>query len=168
MIAKILATACILTVLFMPESGNAAGAPTREVNITEQSLDPMNAEALSKLLEDSKGKVVMINFFASWCPPCREEVPSLVRLRKRHGEDQLVLVGLSVDQEPEDLKQFLGNMPVNYPVFMAEAEVAYMYGVNSIPHNVVYNKAGELVGNQPGLIPEQDLRRVLDGLVREK
>ncbi len=165
-----------LTGLMLPAAGLAAGEPAqtamvagqKEAVTAEQQLEPLSREALDTLLEASKGKVVMLNFFASWCPPCREELPGLVSLRKRYSPDQLVLVGISVDHDLNALKTFLDGMPLNYPVYVADEEVAYLYGVSSIPHNTVYNKAGELVGNQPGLIPEQELRRILDGLVKEK
>ena len=166
MIVKYATVLCVLTLLVFPVSSRAETSASEAPYA--QPFESISRGGLEALLEESKGKVVLLNFFASWCPPCREELPSLIRLRKRHSEDQLVIVGLSVDHEPEELKAFLKEMPLNYPVYLAHAEVAVMYGVNSIPHNTVYNKAGKLVGNQPGLIPEQDLRRVLDGLVREK
>ena len=165
MFIKYAAALCVLTLLVFPVSSRAETSASTPYG---QPFESISRGGLEALLEESKGKVVLVNFFASWCPPCREELPSLVRLRTRYSEDQLVIVGLSVDHEPAELKALLKEIPLNYPVYLADAEVAHMYGVNSIPHNTVYNKAGKLVGNQPGLIPEQDLRRVLDGLVREK
>ena len=124
-------------------------------------------ERFKQLLAESSGKVVLINFFASWCPPCREELPSLMRLRKHYRTDQVVFVGLSVDQSMGDLKEFLATMPLNYPVYAADLQIAHAYGVHSIPHNTIYNKAGKLIANQPGLLNERQLRRALDSLVEE-
>lgn len=134
----------------------------------KEPLTVLSAEQLEKLLEQSRGKVVMLNFFASWCPPCREEIPSLVELRKRYSPEQVVFIGISVDEKMDDLKKFVADTPFNYPIYLADPRVAYTYNVQSIPHNTVYNKAGKLVANQPGMIEERDLRQALDGLVREK
>jgi thiol-disulfide isomerase/thioredoxin len=142
----------------------AAGAPGKAV---ADDVPVLPIGQFERLLAESSGKVVLINFFASWCPPCREELPGLMRLRKRYHSDQVVFVGLSVDENMGDLKKFLGGLPLNYPVSRADPRVARAYGVRSIPHNVLYNKAGDLVGNQPGLLDERDLRYVLDDLVKE-
>ena len=148
----------ILLVLALAEEAGAAAA---------DDLQFMPAEQFERLLAESSGKVVLINFFASWCPPCREELPSLVRLRKHYKPDQVMFLGLSVDNSRDDLYKFLAGMPLNYPVYMADRQIAYAYGVESIPHNVVYSKAGKLVANQPGLLEERVLRHALDNLVKE-
>jgi len=127
----------------------------------------MPAAQFERLLAESTGKVVLINFFASWCPPCREELPSLMRLRTRYSPNQIVFIGLSVDQDMDELKKFLSTMPLNYPVYAADPRITRAYGVRSIPHNTIYDKAGALVVNQTGLLEERSLRHALDNLLRE-
>jgi thiol-disulfide isomerase/thioredoxin len=151
---------CLAVLLLALLSASAEAAVMDDVPV-------MPAARFERLLAEASGKVVLINFFASWCPPCREELPGLMRLRTRYRPDQVVFVGLSVDQSMTDLKRFLAATPLNYPVYMADPRIAHAYGVRSIPHNTVYNKAGILVGNQPGLLEERDLRRILDILTRE-
>ena len=151
---------CLAVLLMLSLSASAEAAVMDDVPV-------MPVKQFERLLAEASGKVVLINFFASWCPPCREELPGLMRLRLRYRQDQVVFVGLSVDQNMADLKRFLAAAPLNYPVYMADPQIAHAFGVRSIPHNTVYNKAGILVGNQPGLLEERDLRRVLDILVRE-
>jgi thiol-disulfide isomerase/thioredoxin len=141
-------------------AGKVAGQVADDVPV-------LPAGQFERLLAASAGKVVLINFFASWCPPCREELPGLMRLRQRYHSDQVVFVGLSVDQSMSDLKKFLAGTPLNYPVYIADARIARAYGVYSIPHNALYDKAGDLVWNNAGLLEERDLRRILDSLLKE-
>ena len=153
---------CLAALLLLSLTASAGAAVADDVPV-------MPAEQLERLLAESSGKIVLINFFASWCPPCREELPSLIRLRTRYSPDQVVFVGLSVDESMDDLKKFLAATPLNYPVYRTDLQMRIVraYNVRSIPHNAVYNKAGELVANQPGLLEERDLRRFLDKLVKE-
>jgi Thiol-disulfide isomerase and thioredoxins len=146
----------------------AFAAESGESSAAAEAYASMSIEDFAQRLTESKGKVVLINFFASWCPPCREELAGFVRLRARYKEDEVLFLGLSLDEDQTALTEFLKDNPLNYPVFLAEHELAYVFKVSAIPHNVVYNKNGELVGNQPGLIHEQDMRRILDSLVRAK
>ena len=151
---------CLAVLLVMLMAAPAGAAVADDIPV-------MPARQFERLLADSSGKVVLINFFASWCPPCLEELPGLMRLRKRYRPDQVVFVGLSLDQNMAELKKFLAKMPFNYPVYVADPQIAQAYGVRAIPHNTIYNKAGELVANQPGLLEERHLRQALDNLVRE-
>ena len=151
---------CLAVLLVLSLAASAGAAVVDDVPV-------MPVRRFKQLLAESSGKVVLINFFASWCPPCREELPSLMSLRKRYRPDQVVFVGLSLDQDMGELKKFLASLPLNFPVYMADPQIAHAYGVRSIPHNAVYNKAGALVANQSGLLEEQALRRALDSLVGE-
>jgi thiol-disulfide isomerase/thioredoxin len=144
-----------------------AGPPAARAAVHDD-IPVLTAAAFADILDQAKGKVVVINFFASWCPPCREEIPGLMRLRKRYSPEQVVFLGLSVDQDMQDIKDFLAKTPLNYPVYLADPVLARMYSVSSIPHNTVYDKSGRIVGNQPGLIEERDMRHALDALVRRQ
>jgi thiol-disulfide isomerase/thioredoxin len=146
--------------------GGLSGVPAAWAAVNDD-VPLLTAQTFADMLHQAKGKVVVINFFASWCPPCREEIPGLMRLRKRYSQDQVVFLGLSVDQDMRDIKDFLAKTPLNYPVYLADPVLAHMYSVSAIPHNTVYDKAGRIVGNQPGMIEERDMRHALDELVRQ-
>ncbi len=116
---------------------------------------------LEEVLKANKGKVVMINFFATWCPPCREEIPSLIRIRKDIGDDKLVLIGASVDEDDSALRAYTAKTRFNYPVKKAGIDLVRAAGVSGIPHMLVFDGKGEVVGNASGLVPEKDLRDFL-------
>lgn len=99
-----------------------------------------------------KGKVVFINFWATWCPPCRAEIPVLIDLANRY-KDRLQIVGVSVDDEdPQDVKKFVEHFGINYPIVMASPEIVAEYGgVPALPTLFVINTDGKVVQKHEGL-----------------
>lgn len=128
-------------------------------------LETMTYPDLRKLVAESKGKVVVVNFFASWCQPCREEVPGLVNIRKSYGEDKLVLIGASIDEDEQALKKYMGEAGFNYPIVRSGADLAMAAGVRGIPHMLIFDAKGELAANEAGFVPEDMLRRFLDKIM---
>lgn len=102
-------------------------------------------------LSDFKGKVVVLNFWATWCPPCRKEIPDLIALQKKYGKD-LVVVGVSLDENGlAAVKSFVAKNGINYPVVMGDQETASAYGgITAIPTTFVIDRAGNIVGRIDG------------------
>ena len=98
-----------------------------------------------------KGKVVLINFWATWCPPCRAEVPVLIDLANRY-KDRVQIVGVSLDDGPDEVKSFVKETGINYPVVMASREIVAEYGgVPALPTLFVVNADGKVVQKHEGL-----------------
>ena len=99
-----------------------------------------------------KGKVVFINFWATWCPPCRAEIPVLIDLANRY-KDRLQVVGVSVDDgDPAEVKKFASRAGINYPVVMADRAIVAEYGgVAALPTLFVVNPDGNVVQKHEGL-----------------
>lgn len=99
-----------------------------------------------------KGKVVFINFWATWCPPCRAEIPVLIDLANRY-KDRLQIVGVSLDDDdPLDVKKFAEHFGINYPIVMASPEIVAEYGgVPALPTLFVINTDGKVVQKHEGL-----------------
>jgi len=127
----------------------------------------MGAMFLLSEIDQHKGKVVVVNFFATWCEPCREEIPGLVNLRRHYPVDKLAILGISLDEDPALLAPFVGVYGINYPVKMASEDVLRMFNIHSVPHNAVYDVSGRLIANQPGVIAEEDFREVIDLLLEK-
>src|SRR3984957_7281795 len=104
---------------------------------------------------DWQGKVVLLNFWAAWCPPCREEIPELIDLQNRY-KDHLQVIGISMD-DPEEVslvKKFAVRAGVNYPIVMASREILQEYGgVPALPTSFVVNTEGKVVQKHVGLYP---------------
>ncbi|MDO8461609.1 MAG: TlpA disulfide reductase family protein [Deltaproteobacteria bacterium] len=108
--------------------------------------------ALAKKLSDYRGKVVLLNFWATWCPPCRAEMPSLQRLQGLLGEKGFQILAVSVDEEGWPVIQsFLKVVPVSFPVFWDErAEASEAYGVSRLPESFLIDQKGIVVRRYTG------------------
>lgn len=102
-----------------------------------------------------KGKVVLLTFWATWCPPCREEIPMLIALQNRY-KDHLQIIGASIDDAPPgEVKEFARQAGINYPIVMAGRELVMEYGgVPALPTMFVVDREGRVVQKHEGLFPE--------------
>ena len=118
-------------------------------------------------LSDYKGKVVILDFWATWCSPCRRGIPDLIELKKKYAYDGLEVIGVSVDTDTKgDVIPFVKENGLNYPVVFADADVTVRYGgINSIPTSFVIDKNGKIVASYVGLTSisdyEEQIRRLL-------
>lgn len=114
------------------------------------------------------GKTLLVTFFATWCPPCMQEVPTLIELQQQFSKADFSVVGLSVDEGgPEIVAKLIQNRSINYPVLMADAATARNFGgVVGIPTSFLVNKEGNVVKKYPGYVPhtvlEQDIKKIMN------
>lgn len=125
----------------------------------------MDVQGFGDFLREQRGKVVVVDFWATWCGPCRKKLPALMACRDRFSEEEVAMLGISLDFNPETLRSFLKVNQLNYPIFLAEDGLGAELGVQSIPLLHVYDAAGELVIVEEGLTsPEtlcQDVGRLI-------
>lgn len=96
-------------------------------------------------LEQLKGKVVMLNFWASWCGPCRQEMPLLDQMHKRYSSLGFTLIGVNVEANTKDAERWLVETPVSFPVlFDRESKVSKLYDVNAMPSTVFIDRKGNV------------------------
>lgn len=97
------------------------------------------------LLSQYKGKVVLVNFWATWCAPCREEMPAMERLYLKHRERGFVLLAVSVDSDASLVKPFLEKLKLTFPVTLdAKMDLANSYGVRALPASFLIDRNGYL------------------------
>ena len=120
-------------------------------------------------LSDFRGKVVYLDFWASWCPPCLAALPGLKRIWTEYQTEDFVILGVSLDYTNGDWRNFLGTEPdMTWPQTYDEPlTVANMYGVRGIPHTFMIDSSGTLVKSNRGGTSEPVLRDELDALFRE-
>jgi thiol-disulfide isomerase/thioredoxin len=117
-------------------------------------------------LADSHGKVVLLNFWATWCGPCRAEIPDLVALQNKY-KDRLQILGLVVDDDdPSAIKSFVADFGINYPVALASDEIRLQYGgIAALPTSFVLDAGGRIVQKHEGLrdplLYETEIRSLL-------
>jgi peroxiredoxin len=96
-------------------------------------------------LKDLKGKVVLLNFWATWCPPCRKEMPDLEMLYRRFGAQGLIIIGID-DEETETVKPFIAQQGITYPVLLDPGrKVNTLFQIEGIPKTFVYDRDGKIV-----------------------
>jgi len=96
-------------------------------------------------LSDLRGQVVLLDFWATWCGPCRESIPHLVALYKNYQSKGLQVIGLSVDKgDGSAVRKFVQSMGIPYPIALAPEEVVKKYGVTSLPTTVLIDKKGTI------------------------
>lgn len=109
------------------------------------------AADLLKMIRAERGKVVVVNFFASWCPPCKEEIPDLIALRNSMKAEDLTLIGVSVDEDPRQLEAMRERFAFTYPVFRAGGDLPAVFAISSIPRLLIYDTKGTLVIDHIGI-----------------
>jgi peroxiredoxin len=96
-------------------------------------------------LDQLKGQVVMLNFWASWCGPCRQEMPLLDQMHKRYSSLGFTLLGVNVEANTKDAERWLADTPVSFPiVFDKESKVSQMYEVSAMPSTVFIDRKGNV------------------------
>lgn len=121
-------------------------------------------------LSDYRGKIVIIDFWATWCPPCRKGIPDLISLQEEFKKD-LVVIGISLDQQNtlKDLKPFIENYKINYPVVLGDEKVVKDYGgISAIPTSFIIDQKGNIVDTHIGLVPKTVYADKIKSLLKKK
>ncbi|HEY6011119.1 MAG TPA: TlpA disulfide reductase family protein [Nitrospirota bacterium] len=125
---------------------------------TDFTLEDINGHPVS--LSDYKGKVVVLEFWATWCPPCRASVPGLIKLNTAYKDKGLVVLAVSMDEGGwDDVKSFVRQNGINYSVLKGTEDVAVQYQVRTIPMLLVLNKEGKISKQYLGFGNDEELEK---------
>ena len=117
-------------------------------------------------LSSYRGKIVLLDFWATWCDPCREETPHFEELQQSLGERGLQIVGVSMDDSPEPVKAFYEQFHMNYPVVMGNAKIGEMYGgVLGLPIVFVIDRKGRVRSKHVGATDAATYRKEIEELL---
>jgi len=114
-----------------------------------------------------EGKVLLVNFWATWCPPCRKEIPALIKIQEKYADQGFSVIGISMDQGGKRVvRKFLEKMKVNYPNIVGNNKIAKGFGgVVGIPVSFMIDREGNLVKRYDGYVSEKVLVRELEELL---
>lgn len=119
-----------------------------------------------------RGKILVINFWATWCPPCLKEIPEFIQWQARHQSNNVQFVGIAIDDR-DAVADYLQRVAVNYPILIAGDEgsmLARQLGniINAVPFTVIVDQQGRIVHRQPGELTAEQFLRVVEPLLAPK
>ena len=143
--------------------------------VQDDSAEPVFAASFKDLddksqpLKQWRGKVVVLNFWAPWCPPCREEIPDFIKLQDKHRERGLVIVGLALDEKIK-VQTFADEIGINYPILLGEMEAVDLSRqignrLGGLPFTVVIDRSGKIVASEVGGLTMARLEKIVTPLL---
>ena len=115
-----------------------------------------------------KGKVVVVDFWATWCVPCIGEIPGYIELQKKYADKGLVIVGVSVDQKgPDYVRKFVKAKGMNYTIAMADDTITDTFGgFDAIPTTFLIDREGRIINRKTGAVPEAQYEKLIQQALR--
>lgn len=148
----------------IPQPGQAAAMPKQMVEFT---LPDVNDKPHN--INQWRGKLIILNFWATWCPPCRKEIPVFIAMQEKYGDKGLQIIGVAIDKK-QDVINFQDFNFINYPVLVGQEEVMTImrqYGnrLGALPYSVVIGPQGRILGRKVGDYKRSELEALLEGLL---
>lgn len=137
------------------------------IDAPDFTLTNMEGEAFT--LSDHVGKVIVLNIWATWCPPCREEIPDFIEIQNEMKNDGVLFVGVSLDETGWDVvRPFAKEFKINYPLVVDDGTVDNKYGpISGLPTSFIINKLGQVELVAPGMVTKEQLKPILQKLVAQ-
>ncbi len=131
-------------------------------SLTTQAFTLVDSKGKTHSLAQYKGKWVLVNFWATWCPPCLEEIPDLVALHE-NKKNNLVVLGVAMDyRDPKAVLEFSDQMMVTYPIILGDQKVAAQVGtIPGLPTTYLYNPQGKVVAYNVGALTREAVERYI-------
>ncbi len=162
-VGPIMASILFMVMMLSAYTSALAGTPMPEFQLPGVGDSPEVVRS-----NDYQGKVVLVNFWATWCPPCRREIPSLIRLQEENRHKGFVVIGISMDKSaPDKVAAFVKKIGVNYPVALGNKEIATSFGaLGTIPSSFLVDRNGMVVKKYPGYTTYEkmakDIKKMMD------
>ena len=132
------------------------------------SLKKITASELKAVLENNKDKVVILDLWATWCPPCRKEIPGFINLYNKYQGKSVVILGIAFDENgPEVVPPFIKKIGINYPVYLDGGDIAQSYDLQAYPTTIIYGKDGKEANKHIGFVSEKEFDDEIGELLKK-
>src|SRR3989339_1959416 len=132
------------------------------------SITKITASELKAVLGNNKGKVVIVDLWATWCPPCRKEIPGFINLYKKYKDKGLEIIGVAFDENGQEVvPPFMKAMGINYQVYLDGGDIARKYDLQAYPTTIVYGKDGKVASKHVGYVSEKEFEDELSNLLKK-
>lgn len=119
-------------------------------SVNSAPIETLDYNGFSKVVEAHKGKVILVNFFGTWCPPCKAETPDFVEIYNQFKDKNFVIIGLAVDRDKAKAVEFVNDYKITYPVYQASEELSRYFNIGPIPTSLLFDKEGNMRGSYIG------------------
>ncbi|MDQ5888151.1 MAG: hypothetical protein RL210_1581 [Pseudomonadota bacterium] len=149
-----------------------AAPPAARKNLDIFNVSLPDLDNKPRKLSDWRGKILVVNFWASWCGPCRDEMPEFMQLQKQYRDKGVQFVGIAADN-PQAAADFARKLGINYPVLQGEETALDMMPLagnsfGGLPYTFITNREGKIVATAPGRISKKRLEAALQPLLVQK
>lgn len=143
-------------------SGDSAQAAAEIGKLPDFTLRTLAGETVNLRSLEGK-KVVVVNFWATWCGPCRREIPDFNNVYALYRERGVEFLGISLDDDPQTaVPAFAARIPISYPVLIGSAEIAWRYNAHTIPQTYIIDRNGKIVSSYVGMVSASVLQAALE------
>ena len=161
-------TVALLYVMRSSPSISAGGLNSASTRHAAPDFTVADLQGNSWSLAAHRGQVVLLNFWATWCPPCREETPGLVRLDRAYGQKGMAILGISMDEgSPQAVRDFVSFFKIPYPVALPGENFALASAIEGLPTTFLIDKKGRIAKTYAGGASERTFRTDVEALLRE-
>lgn len=141
-------------------------------NVQRPEFHLADLEGKLRNINEWDGKVILLNFWATWCPPCRDEIPAFIELQEKYGPSGFQVIGIAIDQ-PDLVEEYSDSMGVNYPLLVGEddaIDIGTEYGnrLGVLPYSVIINHEGMIRFIKKGEVTREEVEEMIKPLLKEK
>ena len=160
-----LAAVCAATMLFAKNQSAESNTVPSHKPAPEWQFKTLDGKTIRS--SDFNGKVVILDFWATWCPPCREEIPGFIALQQEYGKKGLVVIGVSEDQGgPDVVKKFMKGIGINYTVVMADDKTVKAFGeIEALPTTFIIDRNSQIVKQHVGAADKEEFEKEIKPLL---
>lgn len=166
-IAFILFFLLLMSTLFVVHKNQKTSQKQQTIPLIKFSLPDLSGTV--RPITNWQGKILIINFWATWCPPCLKEIPEFIEIQSEYAEQNVQFIGIAIDK-PHLVSDYLSFIDINYPILIAETEggqLSQKLGntVNAIPYTLIVNQDSQIIFRHPGELSKQKLRELIEPLL---